>query len=109
MLRPIQAKLFLPAKNEFQILDLLQLSRKEREVRLHCLRSMRRFSEWKKTHGRHVEGRVMSYSMIEGMLLKREARNAVFLYRIIKKDRTAIFRQYMKKLPPRASICGAAR
>jgi len=108
MLKPVKARLFLSGDHEFQILDLLQLSRKEREVRLHCLNSVRRFSEWKKTHDRHAKGRAMSYSAIEGEILKRQARDAVYMYRMVKKDRMAVFRRYLEKLPPR-QICGAAQ
>lgn len=108
MLRPIKTKLFLSAPDSFQILDLLQLSRKERDVRLHCLNAVQRFSAWKKTHGSHDVGRMIKYSEIEGLMLKRQARDAVYLYRMVKKDRMTIFRQYLEKLPQRQMMRGGA-
>lgn len=102
--------LFSKAENDnFQITDLLQLSHKERESRLLCRRALRRRADWKKTHGSHDNSRLMVYTKIEGIFLKRQVQDAILFYRLVKKDRIRLFNSYMENLPSRGFVCGAAR
>jgi hypothetical protein len=98
-----------PRNDNFQITDLLQLSHKERESRLLCRRALRRRADWKKVHGSHQNSRLMVYTKIEGILLKRQVQDAILFYRLVKKDRIRIFNSYTENLPSRGFVCGAAR
>ena len=97
-------KLYKRADN-FQLLDLLQLSRKEKECQQSCKRSIRQFDDWKKRH-REAHSQFPVYSQIEGILLRRQAQDAVLLYKIVRKDRMRAFADYIEKLPARKPILG---
>ncbi len=94
--------------NNFQIFDLLQLSRKERECRTHCISSMRKFDQWKKMHKSREISALSFYTKIEGVMLRRQAQDAIFFYRIIKNDRVRAFNDYMQKLPVRSGVFGVS-
>jgi len=94
--------------DNFQIFDLLQLSRKERECRNQCINSMRKFDQWKKMQKSQEISALNFYSKIEGVLLRRQAQDAILFYRIIKNDRVRAFNDYMQKLPLRTGSFGVS-
>lgn len=89
-----------------QIFDLLHLSRKEREYRILCQKTIRRFEDWKKK--RESDSAWNMYVQIEGLLLRRQAQDAVLFYRMVRKDRIKIFQDYIAKLPDRTKFFSAA-
>ncbi len=97
------------SKKEPQIFDLLQLSRKEREYRSLCIRTMRKFNDWKKSKGTAADPLLNFYSQVEGTLLRRQAQDAILFYRLIKKDRMRAFNDYINKLPAVATAAGVMR
>lgn len=90
-----------------QILDLLQLSRKERECKIACLRTIRQFEIWKKKHRSANDSAFSLYSQIEGVILRRQAQDAVLFYKLIRKDRMRAFQHYMEKLSTANPVAGA--
>lgn len=92
-----------------QIFDLLQLSRKEREYRTLCIRTMRKFNDWKKSKPAKNDSSLRLYTQVEGVLLRRQAQDAILFYRLIRKDRIRAFNDYIKKLPVPARMVEVAR
>ena len=111
MLRRMTENFIRPQNDncDYQITDLLQLSRKEHESRIHCRRTLRQFGDWKKTHVSHVHPAVMFHSRIEGILLKRQVQDAILFYRLVKKDRMRAFQDYMGRLPSGNAACGVSQ
>jgi len=93
----------------FQIYDLLQLSRKERECRTQCLYAKRKWNDWKRDTSKISYPHLKFYAHVEGVLLRRHAQDAAMLYRLIRKDRMAAFSKYIENLPIRSGICGGIR
>lgn len=54
-----------------------------------------------------MESKIMS--RLEGIVLKRQVRDAIFFYRMVKRRRIRSFNLYMRNLPCRATTCGAMR
>jgi len=106
-----QKKIFsknITSGNHPQIFDLLQLSRKERESRAACRRLIREFESWKKQQASEKDFSVRLYGEIEGIMLRRQAQDAVLLYRMIRRDRIRMFAEYVEKLPMQKNIFRAA-
>lgn len=101
-------KNYQPPK-EPQILDLLQLSRKERECRNICIRTMRKFNDWRKSKNENADPFMHFYEQVEGVLLRRQAQDAVLFYRLIRKDRRRAFDDYISKLPSPLKVMESAR
>ena len=91
-----------------QIFDLLQLSKKERDSRNSCLHAINRFEIWKKAAFMVNEPSLAFYVQIEGIILRRQAHEAIRFYRMLRKDRMRIFNEYLEKLPPRSNILQSA-
>ena len=97
--------IFLEHNNEYQITDLLQISRQENESKIRCLCIMKRRNAWKKMHGNYTHGRSMVCAKLEGVLLKRQVQDAIFFYRQLKGRRINAFESYLNNLPS----CGRTR
>lgn len=95
--------------NQLQLLDLIQLSHQELQSRRSCLTLLRRFSVWKKIHISHVNSVFMIFFWMEGILLKRQVRDAILFYKLVKRHRIKLFNDYMDRLPARTFVCGASR
>ncbi len=111
MLKFIHSKTFFKTpsiEKNFQIFDLLQLSKKERECRAQCISSMQKFDRWKKLQKSQESSVLNFYSKIEGIMLRRQAQDAILFYRIIKNDRVQAFQEYMQKLPVRNGVFGVS-
>lgn len=96
----------LPGENH-QLLDLLQWSRKEKECRNSCRVALREFNNWKKSQVRSNDNGLKLYSLMETMLRRRQAHEAFIIYRIIRKERERLFREYLEKLPNRTTMLHA--
>jgi len=92
-----------------QITGLLQLSRKEQDMRRLCLYSLHRLGEWKHAHKSCVDMESKVMSRLEGMVLKRQVRDAIFFYRLVKRRRIRSCNLYMRNLPSRSKVCGGLR
>lgn len=88
----------------YQITDLLQFSRAEKESKTRCMNIMQRRKAWKKMQGGHADTEFMVYAKLEGMLLKRQVRDAIFYYRQIKGKRIQAFETYLENLPARVFV-----
>lgn len=111
MLKFINAKSIFESreiKNDFQIFDLLQLSKKERECRALCISSMQKFDRWKRLQNSQGGSVLNFYEKIEGVMLRRQVQDAILFYRIIRNDRVRAFQAYMEKLPARSGVFGAS-
>ncbi len=109
ILRTSKKEIFKNGGPNFQIYDLLQLSRKERECRAQCLYAKRKWNDWKRAGNIVSYPHLKFYAHVEGVLLRRHAQDAAMLYRLVRKDRMAAFRAYVENLPIRSGICGDAR
>lgn len=90
--------------NPKQIFDLLQLSKKERDCRSACRCSIRQFGRWKKMQEKIFDPSLKFYLRMEGLLLCRQAQDAVLYYRLIRKHRERLFKKYMADLPNRTGV-----
>lgn len=93
--------MFIAYKNEsvLQILDLLQLSKKEKEIRDLCQSTLTELRQWKKCVPDAIHLRVLRHASIKGIILRSHARDAVNLYRMARCKRTSCFQTYMAALP----------
>lgn len=91
-----------------QIFDLLQLSRKEREHRTLCKSMLGKFNAWKKNYRDQTDHSLKLCAQVEGILLRRQAQDAVLFYRMVRKERVRKFRDYLEKLPAQKSLFRAA-
>ncbi len=87
------------AQGRPQIYDLLQLSRKEQEARFQCRKTIRAAMGWKKKQAASNDTTLFLCAQIEGILLRRQAQDALLLYRMMRRERIYIFGEYIKGLP----------
>ncbi len=81
-------------KSDFQIYDLLQISRHEHDLRKKCLQALRNHTAWKKS------GRTLfTVEPLEGLKLRKNARQALLRYKQVRDCRMAVFKSYMQTLP----------
>lgn len=85
--------------NNPQILDLLHLSRKEKEIRDLCQSTLAELRNWKECVPDTIHSRILHYTTIKGMILRSQARDAVNLYRMARCKRTSCFQSYIAALP----------
>lgn len=91
-----------------QILDLLQLSRTEREAKASFRQAMRDIAHWKKSGGDARRKGTGIHGRMKGILLRRRAEDAFMLYRIARDDRVRRFREYVERLPARGKFLRAS-
>ena len=87
-----------------QIFDLLQLSKKEREFKLACRQAIRKFSGWKKSQQKTADMSSKLSMQVEGILLRRQAQDAIILYRLTRQHRIQEFQTYIARLPAQKSL-----
>ena len=85
--------------NKPQILDLLHLSRKEKEIRDLCQSTLAELREWKECVPDTIHSRILRYATIKGMILRSQVRDTVNLYRMTRCKRTVCFQSYIAALP----------
>lgn len=85
--------------NNMQLFDLLQLSRNERETRDFCMDAFGQLDEWKKTMSGAIHPSIKPYVRIRGLILRRQAKDAVQLYKAVRQSRVKIFESYINELP----------
>jgi hypothetical protein len=90
---------------KFQIFDLLQLSRREREAKELCLQRLADLHDWEKDLPKHISVAAFSTVRIRSATLRRQAREAIKIYKLIRGSRTKIFKTYMDELP----VVGASK
>lgn len=84
----------------FQIFDLLQLSRKEREAKELCLERLQDIRDWEGILPGSVNSLIAPSLRIHSATLRREAHEAIRVYRLIRESRIRLFKDYMDELPP---------
>lgn len=94
--------------SSFQIFDLLQMSRREKESRHACRISIGRFMQWRRGQNKKHDGVLAFHAQVEGLLLRRQAQDAVLIYRAIRHERIRAFRDYLDRLPQQDSLFRAA-
>jgi len=82
-----------------QLFDLLQLSRKEKELKNICLSSIKYFEKWKQQFNSQDKELL---DFFEGFVLKQRIKQNLLAYRIFRKNRIIAFKFYMNQLP----VCG---
>jgi hypothetical protein len=108
-MRGMPRKAFLPAANsniqnaeqEFQLFDLMQLSRKEQECKAACLRARRHYRLHQKNANQNL-AICRPFDGMEGVMLTRHMQDLFFLYKAVRRERMRIFHEYMERLPARA-------
>lgn len=85
--------------NKTQILDLLHLSRKEKEIRDLCHSTFEELRQWQECVPDAIHSRVVRYTTIRGIILRSQARDAVALFRMARRTRIACFQSYIAGLP----------
>lgn len=80
-----------------QYIELKQLADLEAEFRRHCRMTIHSYRRWKQAYGQEGDLVASHYRGLEGALLKRQARNAVRLYLIVRKDFRCGFRNYIER------------
>ncbi len=87
-----------------QIFDLLQLSKKEKEAKTNCLYQIQEFNSWRKMQNPEFDISAKLHAQIEGILLRRQTQNALYLYRSLRKERKKQFENYMNRLVVQKNI-----
>jgi hypothetical protein len=82
-----------------QLLDLLQLSRHEKESRDKALMFLRELKDWEIALKHPVHPRIRPYVRARAIAMRHEARKAVHNYRQVKRGRIEMFRNYIESLP----------
>ena len=85
---------------KLQIFDLLQLSRKEKETKELCLQKLEDLRDWKKILPMQVRASIAPSVRIRSVTLRREAREAIKIYKLVRESRIKLFKNYMDDLPP---------
>ncbi len=85
--------------NGLQIFDLLDLSRKEREIKTFCLQTFEELHNWEKNLPNAINSAVQPYTKMRSAMLRRQARDAVKIYKAIRQSRMKLFKTYMDELP----------
>jgi hypothetical protein len=83
-----------------QIFDLLQWSRSEKEWKEECRLAIAHYHRWKGLNPKDLGPTLILYSYVRGQLLRRHAEEVVRYYRLIRRNRRALFNHYLKSLPP---------
>lgn len=95
--------------HDLQIVDLLQISRREQESRHLCQEKIREFNVWKKTQGRHNNSRSSFHTRMESLLRRKQVQDAILFYKLVRMDRVRAFNTYMEKLPMKQLLSGGVR
>lgn len=82
-----------------QLLDLLQLSREEKESKERAILRLRELKNWERALELPIHPRILPYARARTIALRRQARKAVHNYRQAKQGRIEIFRHYIDSLP----------
>lgn len=82
-----------------QLLDLLQLSRREWEVRHYCREILMDLRLWQKSYAEPGLGRAVCSFYLKGMILRSIARDCIRLYKLARRKRVSHFQSYMAALP----------
>lgn len=102
----------LPAGNpllSLQITDLLQISRSEQDMRRRCRTVFRRLSGWRRARTGVKNKRSAIPYLIEGFMIKKQVRDAIFCYKMAKQKRIRTFQTYMENLPSVKSRAGGGQ
>ena len=84
-----------------QILDLLQFSRQEMEQKKLFLALKRSLQKIDSRHDAEKTFSLQSFMQSEREILRREVERAALIYRMIKRERIRLFRDYISRLPLR--------
>ncbi len=100
------ANFLKPANENLQIHYLLQISKKEQECKILCRNSVHALKRWKRKKSLSVvmDDPLNFYNHFEGMLLRRQAQDALFLYRCLRRERIRVFESYISNLPEHGRI-----
>ena len=82
-----------------QLLDLLLLSKEEKESKEKALWFLREMKDWEKALELPVHPRIRPYVKARAIAMRHEARKAVHNYRQVKRGRIEIFKNYIESLP----------
>ncbi|PZO84850.1 MAG: hypothetical protein DI626_07890 [Micavibrio aeruginosavorus] len=91
---------FLP-RRDMQIFDLMELAGKEWDMKSACRKDIRAFDEWKNAGESAQRLSSAIYLAASGYFLRRRARKSVQFYRIVRRRRIRLFRDYLQALPLR--------
>ena len=94
--------MFLNKKDDLQLLDLLHISRREREVKETALQSIQDLREWEKILLLPLHPSISTKALGRTIILRRRAKQAVKTYRDMRKNRMEIFQNYIACLPNRS-------
>lgn len=89
-----------PVVSSLQIFDLLQWSRSEKEWKEESRLAIAHYHRWKASDAKNLAPALIIYSYVRGQLLRRHAEEVVRYYRLIRRNRRALFNHYLKSLPP---------
>jgi len=82
-----------------QIFDLLQLSRQEKELKEFCRMALGQFGQWKKSMPYTIHRAHISSRRIHGVVLRSRAKQAVKIYKTVRRIRIETFNRYIADLP----------
>lgn len=85
-------------ERDLQILDLKHLAEFEAVYRRRCRLAITLYKDWQKNFHQETEALEMLYGSIEGMMIRRQAQDAVKLYWIIRQDFRTAFKTYLERM-----------
>lgn len=83
-------------EKQFQLMDLKYIADKEADYKLKALNAILNLRAWRKLYENKTDILDISYSSIEGIVLRQYAENRVVAYRFVRDARKRSFEQYIK-------------
>ena len=91
-------------KAEPQIFDLLKLTHSEAECRANFLSIKHKLHKWNVRVEKNGIRFLSPVHYGEGAILRRKAQAAVLTYRLVRRERIRVFREYTDRLPTKNSF-----
>ena len=85
-------------ETDLQMLDLKHLAEFENIYRKRARLAIRLYKDWRKEYEDQTDSLELLYGSIEGILIRRQAEDAVRLYWIVRQDFQAAFKSYLGKI-----------
>ena len=83
-------------EKKFQLMDLKYIADKEADYKFKALKAILNFKAWRKLYESKTDILDISYSSIEGIVLRQYAEKRIAAYRFVRDARKRSFEQYIK-------------
>lgn len=83
--------------NKLQIFEVKQIAELEDFYKKYCKKTLSDYRKWKIFHAQELDVVELLYGQLKGIILRRNAQNAVQAYWIIRKDFKVVFQKYLSE------------